>query len=42
MPVIPVIRVVDKKGIIRKMDGIEGVKAEGVADPPPPEKTLFF
>jgi hypothetical protein len=32
LPVIPVIRVVDKKRIIGKMEGQGGGKAQGVAD----------
>jgi hypothetical protein len=35
MPVIPVNRLVDKKRIIRKMDGRGGGEAQGVNDPTP-------
>jgi hypothetical protein len=35
MPVIPVDRVVDKKRIIGKMEGLGGGEAQWVADPPP-------
>jgi hypothetical protein len=38
MPVIPVNRVVDKKLIIRKMEGCGGGETQVVADPPPPKK----
>jgi hypothetical protein len=34
MPVILVNRVVDKKGIVGKMEGRGGGEAHGVADPP--------
>jgi hypothetical protein len=33
LPVVPVNRVVDKKRITRKMEGVEGGVARGVADP---------
>jgi hypothetical protein len=33
MPVIPVDRLIDKKRIIRKMEGGRGEEAQGAADP---------
>jgi hypothetical protein len=42
MPVIPVDRVVDKKGIIRKREGSRRGEAQGVTDPPPPQKKKSF
>jgi hypothetical protein len=41
MPVIPVDRVVDKKGIIRKREGSRRGEAQGVTDPPPPQKKII-
>jgi hypothetical protein len=40
MPVITVNKVVDPKRIIVKMDGQGGGEAQGVADPPPPQKKI--
>jgi hypothetical protein len=40
MPVIPVNRVVDTKRIIGKMEGREGGKAQGVADPQKEEECM--
>jgi hypothetical protein len=42
MPVIPVDKVVDKKRIIRKMEGRGGGEAQGVADPKKQKMPMFL
>jgi hypothetical protein len=42
MAVILVNRVMDKKRIIRKMEGRGGGEAQGVADPLPLQKNSFW
>jgi hypothetical protein len=41
MSVVPVIKVVDPKRIIEKMEGQGGGEAQGGTDPPPPKKIHY-